>query len=208
MKISIHRALGELKVLDKRIEKEISKGKFIGFKKKTVNKEYQTGIEVSEFEKTVKSNKQSIDDLIKRRRLIKEAIVNSNANTKVIIGGKEMTVASAIERKSSIEYDFDLLHELQSQYNKAVVTVSKQNEAVEKDISSKVDILLGTDKDKNKEMVGKFSNDYRENNSFEVIDPLGLKSIIDSLEEEIITFENEVDIVLSESNATTFIEID
>lgn len=208
MKISIHRALGELKTLEKRIEKEINKGYYIGYKKKSVAKEYQTGTLVDEFGVKAKASKQSVDDLIARRRAIKEAIVNSNANTKVTIGGKEMTVASAIERKSSIIYDIDLLSKLQSQYSKAVSAVARQNDAVEKDISAKVDIMLGSEKAKNQELVDKFSKDYRESNSWELIDPLGLKEIIDALEEEILTFQNEVDVVLSESNATTFIEID
>lgn len=208
MRYSIHRALGELKVLDKRIEKEIKNGVYIGFKKKSVAKESQTGKTVEQFGVEAKAVKQSVDDLINRRRLIKEAIVNSNATTLVVIGGKEMTVASAIERKTSIEYDTKLLARLKLQYNKATSTVSLQNEAVESDISSKIDIMLGAEKSKNQELVNKFSNDYRESNSWELVDPLGLKEVIDKLEEEIITFENEVDVVLSESNATTFIEID
>ena len=208
MRYSIHRALGELKVLDKRIEKEIKNGVYIGFKKKSVAKESQTGKTVKQFGVEAKAVKQSVDDLINRRRLIKEAIVNSNATTLVVIGGKEMTVASAIERKTSIEYDTKLLSRLKSQYNKATSTVSLQNEAVESDISSKIDIMLGAEKSKNQELVNKFSNDYRESNSWELVDPLGLKEVIDKLEEEIITFENEVDVVLSESNATTFIEIE
>ena len=42
-------------------------------------------------------------DLIKRRDAITKAIVASNAVTEVTINGETMTVASAIELKTSIE---------------------------------------------------------------------------------------------------------
>ena len=56
--------------------------------------------------------------------------------------------------------------------------------------------------------IEEFSKAYRNSNSWEVIDPVDLKSLIDKLEKEITIFENEVDVVLSESNATTFIEVE
>ena len=99
MKMSIHRALGELKTLEKRINKEISNGNFIGIKMGSSNKDYNTKENVENFNKMVKENLQSINDLIKRRKTIKELIVQSNANTIVEIANNKMTVASAIERK-------------------------------------------------------------------------------------------------------------
>lgn len=208
MKISIHRALGELKLLDSRISKQIGAGAYIGLKKNSAKNEYKTGLTLEKFEAKAKASIQSVNDLIARRKAIKEAIVNSNATTIVTIGGKEMTIASAIERKTSIEYDRELLKALKKQYNFAISTVTKQNDTVESEISQKVDIMLGSEKTKNAEMVNSFSNDYREANGWKVIDPLGLLDIINNLEEEITTFEADVDVVLSESNATTFIEID
>ena len=104
MKMSIHRALGELKTLDKRIRKEIENTIFIGAKKKSSNTEYKTRTSIVDFNNNVNSSIQSINDLILRRKEIKEAIVNSNANTFVTIGDNKMTVASAIERKTSIGY--------------------------------------------------------------------------------------------------------
>lgn len=48
---------------------------------------------------------------------------------------------------------------------------------------------------------------YRNNNSWENVDPLNLKEKIDVLEQRIFDFETNVDVALSVSNATTFIEI-
>ena len=208
MKMSIHRALGELKTLDKRIRKEIENTIFIGAKKKSSNTEYKTRTSIVDFNNNVNSSIQSINDLILRRKEIKEAIVNSNANTFVTIGDNKMTVASAIERKTSIGYDKFLLSKIKEKYELIVGFVEENNEEVECDLSSKIDNMLNANDKNNINGIEEFSKAYRNSNSWEVIDPVDLKSLIDKLEKEITIFENEVDVVLSESNATTFIEVE
>lgn len=208
MKMSIHRALGELKTLDKRIRKEIENTIFIGAKKKSSNTEYKTRTSIVDFNNNVNSSIQSINDLILRRKEIKEAIVNSNANTFVTIGDNKMTVASAIERKTSIGYDKFLLSKIKEQYALIVGFVEENNEEVECDLSSKIDNMLNANDKNNINGIEEFSKAYRNSNSWEIIDPVDLKSLIDKLEKEITIFENEVDVVLSESNATTFIEVE
>ena len=208
MKMSIHRALGELKTLDKRIRKEIENTIFIGAKKKSSNTEYKTRTSIVDFNNNVNSSIQSINDLILRRKEIKEAIVNSNANTFVTIGDNKMTVASAIERKTSIGYDKFMLSKIKEQYALIVGFVEENNEEVECDLSSKIDNMLNANDKNNINGIEEFSKAYRNSNSWEVIDPVDLKSLIDKLEKEITIFENEVDVVLSESNATTFIEVE
>ena len=208
MKMSIHRALGELKTLDKRIRKEIENTIFIGAKKKSSNTEYKTRTSIVDFNNNVNSSIQSINDLILRRKEIKESIVNANANTFVTIGDNKMTVASEIERKTSIGYDKFLLSKIKEQYALIVGFVEENNEEVECDLSSKIDNMLNANDKNNINGIEEFSKAYRNSNSWEVIDPVDLKSFIDKLEKEITIFENEVDVVLSESNATTFIEVE
>lgn len=209
MKYSIHRGLGELKTLEKRINKEINSARFIGFKKNSATKEYNTGLVSEEFELQAKSKTDCVKDLINRKKKFKEAIVNSNAITKVIVGTEEMTVASAIERKESIQYEKSLLQQMVIQYNQAITTVQKQNDKVENAIDEKVSVMLGGENaSKNSDMVKTFGENYRKENGWDIINPLELKAKIDELDYYITTFENEVDVILSESNATTFIEIE
>ena len=209
MKMSIHRALGELKTLEKRINKEISNGNFIGIKMGSSNKDYNTKENVENFNKMVKENLQSINDLIKRRKTIKELIVQSNANTIVEIANNKMTVASAIERKDSIIFEQNLLEKMKYQYNNALVNVNKLNEKMENSLNDKIEALISNDKSlKNSDMVISLSKTYRDENEWSLIDDIKLKEIIDKMENDIISFINEVDVVLSESNATTFIEVE
>lgn len=208
MKYSIHRALAELKTLDGRIDKAIRGGQYIGYKKKSSKGDYNTNLNVEDFEKDCKSKLESVQALIKRRNNIKQAIVNSNAVTVVEIGGIEYTVASAIERKESIQYEKHLLRVLVSQYNEVIGNVNRRNERVEEQLEQKIEAMIGGDNvSKNIEMVQTFATSYREDNSWEVIDPLGLKAEIEKLEEYITAFEMEVDYKLSTSNAVTMVEI-
>ena len=97
---------------------------------------------------------------------------------------------------------------MKEQYRHTISFVEENNEEVESDLSNKIDIMLNTNDKKNTEGIEQFSKAYRKSNGWEVVDVIDLKSLIDKLEKEITIFENEVDVVLSESNATTFIDIE
>ena len=93
-KMTVHEALCEIKVADKRIEKAIQECAFC-----EANKEISpkiNGITVAEFENDVKAKYQKINDLIRRNENIKKALSLSNAKTVITVNGKEMTMAEAI----------------------------------------------------------------------------------------------------------------
>ena len=95
------------------------------------------------------------------------------------------------------------------QYNNALVNVNKLNEKMENSLNDKIEALISSDKSlKNSDMVISLSKTYRDENEWSLIDDIKLKEIIDKMENDIISFINEVDVVLSESNATTFIEVE
>lgn len=203
-KISIHRALGELKLLDAKINKGIE-GQFIYAKPASVDK--ISGVLVKDVEKDISSKYQSIVDLIERRNKIKSAIDNSNALTYVTVSGKKMTVSGAIDEKRSIQYKINLLDVLTQQYKKITANVSKTNEDVQVKSETFINNLYAdkTNVDPNK--IKELQQDYIDKNKLELIDPIGIKKQIDELSEYIYNFQAECDYVLSESNAVTFIEI-
>ena len=97
-RMSIHRALAELKTLDARINSACS-GTFVYANKKSNAK--ISGMSIEDAKKFLVGNYDRAKDLIERRKKIKSAIVESNAKTEVEVAGIKMTVADAIERKSS-----------------------------------------------------------------------------------------------------------
>ena len=66
---------------------------------------------------------------------------------------------------------------------------------------------LGKDVKTNPETITALTNSFRENNKVELVDPLSLATRITTLEEELDSFETNVDWVLSESNAKTLITV-
>ena len=109
-KMTITEALVELKLLDKRIANtDMQDWCIIQLKQ---DKKTMTGETVEEYEQETKARFQSVKDLITERANIKKAIVKSNADTVVEVGDLKMTVAEAIEYKTSIEYEKRLLQSL------------------------------------------------------------------------------------------------
>ncbi|WHX45188.1 hypothetical protein QNH35_01415 [Bacillus pumilus] len=118
MEMTITRALSELKMLDKRINRTVDEAVLGGL---MIGKHIQHGFQHQEdIEKKAKADDQSIQALIKRRNAIKSAIVVSNATTTIDVAGVSMTVAEAIERKTSIEYDIRYLRKLKKVYTELV----------------------------------------------------------------------------------------
>lgn len=203
--MTIHRALTTLKSLDGRINKAISDGIFV-IPRKQSEKTVQ-GMSIEDINSAIQSSKDKVEALISQREEIKAAVVLSNATTLVKVGEHEMTVAAAIERKSSIEYKKSYLRELTRQYNQSVVRVTHQNDALPDKLESYLANVLGSKEERKSEEVEAYTDKFMERNRFELIDPLEIRNTIEKLSDEIDEFEVNVDAVLSESNATTIIKI-
>jgi hypothetical protein len=200
--------LNELKLLDKRIQRKIADGEFVGAAKTSaVNINGKVSKET--FKANAKAEYMSITDLIHRRNVIKAAIIKSNAITMVEVAGKKMTVAEAIDKKSAIEYEKQLLEELVNQFNRAVVKVNQENTKVDESIESLLYTAYGKEA---KEKISQSSyeaiaNPYRQANEYSLVDSLDMENLIKKLKDDIESFESEVDSCLQISNSTTMIEV-
>lgn len=202
--ISVTRALVELKTLDKRINKSINSCDVLKLKRR------QDTFDVDKFTKDARASYQSVCDLIDRRNMIKLKILESNSTTKVKIGTKEYTINEVIDRKQALSYSRDLFNKLKQQH----VTVNHQFETKNEETKQKLDKLLeinfGKDKgntNTNISDISSISKAYHDTNKIEIIDPIGIEDKITKLEDEITEFEKEVDLVLSESNAKTLLQL-
>ena len=212
-KMTIHRALSELKTMDDRITKAIDDMTYVVAVKHSAEKIY--GITVADFKESIKSGYQKVQSLMARRDAMKRAVVLSNATTKVTVAGKEMSVTEAIEQKShGMEYKKYLRNELVSQQRTAQANLdANSGEALEKKAEQYVlSVISAQPKDSkmsvDSEAMKALRKDYIENNTYDLIDPLGVTKIMESLMDEINEFETEVDAALSCSNATTVIEFE
>lgn len=205
-KISISRALVELKTLDKRIQKAIDNLQPLGL---MIGKTPESSIQNrQEFEKSARAGFQQVKDLIARRRQIKNAIVLSNANTKVEIAGEKMTVAEAIERKASISLEKELKNKLWSKFTEKTTQLEEHNQKVTRQLFQLLQSTYAKPEHEVKaEDHDTIAQPFKENNLASLIDPISLKATLFELEAKIDAFEAEVDIALTESNARTEIEL-
>lgn len=202
MKMSINRALTQLKLLDKQINTKLESAKFASLVTADT-----TADTIKEIEKEYDSAFQSIEDLIKRRKLIKDAIVISNANTKVTIGKEEMTVAEAIEYKISIGYKKMLHTKLNSAYVKHASHAERENEKIKEMADRQATEFYKDKAGSNESGYKNFVDQYVNTRSLKALSVSKVETVLEKLGKEIQEFESEVDFVLSESNTVTVIEV-
>ncbi len=207
MEMTVTRALAELKLLDKRIsDKTDDRVRFVALAR---GQEAVPGFESRDaFQRQAAAAIQSTQDLIKRRAAIKSAIVLSNATTQVTIAGRSMSVAEAIEYKTSIRYERALLERMSSQLASVTESAEKENVKVRAEADKRTDAALGEGSRDNKAHEYRSIFDaYMERNAFQVIAPKGLAETIAALRERIESFEYQVDFTLSEINSLTRISV-
>jgi hypothetical protein len=205
--MTVHQALCELKTLDARIVKAMSES-FVFANKHSNTK--VSGQDISDFCEQIKSNYQSVTDLIARRDAIKRAVVNSNAVTTVVIGGKTYTVAEAIDMKNNgIPARQRLLSRITSSWDDANRVAMRSNGAdLEDRADAYIKSLFGNSDMKGvTEDVKKMRADFITAQTVEIVDPINAKDEMKRLEKEINDFVVEIDSSLSVSNALTKIEI-
>ena len=202
-KQSVTRSLVEIKTIDGRITKIIDGGLFMTYKTKYKNTRHTE----EDFKKSATADFQSINDLIKRRDQIKNSIVLSNATTMVEIAGAKMTVSQAIEFKNTIAYKTAILTTLKKQRQLVIVEVDAHRQKVQTKVDENVRIICGKDSKPDAATLKMVSDGITAGDPIDVYDPLNLDKVIDGMEREIEDFKANVDFVLSESNATTMIEV-
>lgn len=208
-KMTVTKALSELKILDKRIESEICEAQFCA-----ANKHLQRTLNGKPIEKA-KDEMQGVYDkitsLIKRRNAIKKALTLSNATATVKINGITMTVAEAIYFKTNgIEYEKELLEAMSDQYNRVQSILAQNNgDKLAKECEQYIVNTFGAKETRvDNADVEKMRESYIRDNTYEIIEGVNTKQIIEELKDKIDKFETEVDGEITVSNATTTIEIE
>lgn len=210
--MSITRALVELKNLDNKIKQAIQGVHFIGVTTgKDNNKKVfiPSGNDVASAQQLIQGNFDKATQLISNRQKIKAAVVKSNAVTEVKLAGKVLTVAEAIETKTSLPYKELLLTTLVQQANSANTHVTNINNKMNEDIDKALQVVYGNEKGKvQSEMYEQVAEPQRKQKEGAILDPAKIDLKIKSLQDEIQTIKSELDFVLAESNAKTEIEVD
>lgn len=201
--MTIHRALGEIKLYDKKIVDLLDKD-FVLASKKRLAKIH--GVDVEKYKEEMKANLQSLRALMRNRQTLKSAIAKSNETTEVTICGETMTVLDAIERKNFMNMRMSVVNTLKSQFNRADREVRMYEDNLQANLEN---YIKNTTKElNNKDLIDSLTESYKSLNEVVMIDPSNLRLVIEEMTKENDQFNTEVDYVLSESNSNTTIEVD
>ena len=200
--MSVTRALVELKTLGKRIEKLTDELDLVRVVRKGDNRDQQT------FVKNAKSKYQALGDLVHRRDTLKSRIIESNAKTRVVLGHLgEFCVAEVIDLKQNIGLKQNILQTMRKQRQSSQATFEAREAEVRLKLDRLLEIEFGKDTKSNVGNVATITDSYMASNRVELLDPIGLDAQIEDLSTEIEFLEKEADLVLSESNALTQIQL-
>lgn len=205
--MTIHAALSYLKTADKRIDKILSTDTFVTFAK--VGADKINGVSTKTAKDEMRSSYQSVVDIINTVEAIKKAVSEANAKNTVVVCGKEMTVAQAIYMMQyGVETKKSLLSVLRSQYASAKNSTERYNRDVEQRADKFVETMFGSKEKATGQDAIVARDGYIKQNTYEVVDPIGIMDEIKSLEAWINDFEAQVDSAIQVSNATHTIVID
>ena len=207
-KMTVHKALAELKTLDDRINSEITGSVFVRANRHNNMKIF--GKTIPDFMADTESSYQSVKALINRRNAMKRAVVLSNAITKVNIGGVEYTVAEAIEMNNhGMENLVELRNCLREQYSSVKRMVESENgDKLVKACENYIQATFGTKEKVNNPDIETAQKVYMANNTYDIVTGFDIEKVIKELTDKIDAFKAEVDSALSVSNALTVIEFD
>lgn len=208
--MSITRALTRAKTIEKQLTRLIESQYVVTLMKREVDDEsdvYQDNL------KMTKSNFDQFNDLFAELNNIKAAVRKSNEVTKVVIGGEELTVADALVYKNTIAYRNSFLDRITRENRNAESRVEQSKISADTKFASVRENLIknsqGQDVSEDYLKTVLTEEERRLKKAIVEVKVSGINNVNEFIEAErkrINTFIEEVDYVLSESNATTIIE--
>ncbi|SMB82031.1 hypothetical protein [Deinococcus hopiensis] len=203
-RMTVTKALSELKLLDKRITKLVDDTTFVTHA--IGSDPPREARSLAEFGARSKANYQGARDLMRRRAAIKAAVVQSNAGTTLEVAGRTYVVAEAIERKASVAYENRLITRLRTDLARARQEVERENERAKSRLDSQAQALLGKENARGAEYEALYKS-FMDRNAPKLVDPLDAQQEVETLERDVDDFLAEVDQALSVSNALTQIDV-
>lgn len=208
--MSITRALTRVKTIEKQLSRLVESQFVVTLVKREVDNAtdvFQDNVNMT------KSNFDQFNDLFAELNRIKAAVRKSNEVTKVTIGGEELSVADALVYKNTIVYRNNFLDRItrenrnaESRVEQSKITADNKFAAVRENF---IKNAQGQDVNENYVNTVLIEEDRRLKAALVEVKVTGIKNVNEYIEAErkrIDTFIEEVDYVLSESNATTMIE--
>lgn len=208
--MSITRALTRAKTIEKQLTRLVESQYVVTLMKREVDDATDV---FKDNLKMTQSNFDQFNDLFAELNNIKAAVRKSNEVTKVVIGGEELTVADALVYKNTIAYRNSFLDRITRENRNAESRVEQSKINADTKFASVRENLIknsqGQDVSEDYLKTVLTEEERRLKKAIVEVKVSGINNVNEYIEAErkrIDTFIEEVDYVLSESNATTIIE--
>lgn len=202
VKMSITRALAQVKLIESKLGRAFAgfdvevNGKLKGFPNFTTE----------QFEKEAQVEVNSFEDLFKNRLKIKSAIARANIDTKISLFGTEYSIIELIDLKNSSQYKKNVYTNLINNYNKCKSDVVNQDVKIENEVSKQVEVANSNKTQVSKDLTTTLTETYKTLWGGKII---GLDiNKISKEKEDLDKLVAEIDMILSEINSKTEIEVE
>lgn len=202
-RISLTRVLSEIKTLSEHISNFPSIAD-VGVNK--TSKVIAENCTVSQFALVSQARYDTWVAQIERLVLLKSARNQANTTVLVTVNGKQMTMDEAVSKKGMLEVQKTALNKFKSQLSSAQQVVTKADAEVQASVDKAVAAAV-TSNPLTEEQVLVFKKMYEASLGKSVAVGSNIKTCLESLEKYIKEFSDEIDYVLSEANANTFVEV-
>lgn len=202
VKMSITRALAQVKLIESKLGRA-----FAGFDVEINGKlKYFPNFTTEQFEKEALVEVNSFEDLFKNRLKIKSAIARANIDTKISLFGTEYSIIELIDLKNSSQYKKNVYTNLINNYNKCKSDVVNQDVKIENEVSKQVEVANSNKTQVSKDLTTTLTETYKTLWGGKIV---GLDiNKISKEKEELDKLVAEIDMILSEINSRTEIEVD
>lgn len=213
-KLLVTQALDERDLLKKRISDSIRRCSVVSTARPNDTK-VATGVSVDDFSADVKSQYQSITDLIDRYERLDSAILLANATVMIEVAGKKMTRAAAINMRKNLvgtrsvsgtDFRGMLISKLSDDINDAKQVIAGTQAVADKQKDVMISNISSSEK---KEMTAEALegiDTYCSNLVSTLVDPIDAEGKLVSLIEERDAFIKNIESAIKISNATTYVE--
>ena len=202
VKMSITRALAQVKLIESKLGRA-----FAGFDVEINGKlKYFPNFTTEQFEKEALVEVNSFEDLFKNRLKIKSAIARANIDTKIPLLDTEYSIIELIDLKNSSQYKKNVYTNLINNYNKCKSDVVNQDVKIENEVSKQVEVANSNKTQVSKDLTTTLTETYKTLWGGKIV---GLDiNKISKEKEELDKLVAEIDMILSEINSRTEIEVE
>lgn len=206
--ISLTRALTEVKHIRQWLDENVS-FQPLGITIESGSKVLDSAQTPKDLEQTIQSDYDTYIAKLGRLRKLRSAIIKANASTMVTVGTETMCIMEAVDLKSTIQYEINLLQHLKETYTRVVEKVSSANALAESELTKQIQSVESSPSFTNEIKDGQITLLKLQQNTRkrEILDPLNIVERIKKLEKRINDINVNIDYALSEVNATTMIEV-